>query len=163
VIINLSDQRASLVQQGRNHAGFLPLLQVNLVGQRRGVTSAFSTRISIIGLGASGLSLTLTEEWSTQMRLPAAMYPGAAIIDPRRGRTSWNSARPVGMHAGLPSRISRVPRMRCGMPRDLAALFFRASPNWDASQGGRQHAQTWLASEGPWPLLPTGSYVLGQR
>jgi hypothetical protein len=61
VIINLSDQRASLIQQVESH-WFLPLLPASLVGQRLRATSAFSTRILTIGLGASGRSSTLTGE-----------------------------------------------------------------------------------------------------
>jgi hypothetical protein len=115
------------------------LLQVNLVGQRQRVTSAFTIRISTIDLGASGLSSTLTEEWLTQMQLPAAMYPGrplstcadAVLHGIEHGR--WDARR-------LPSRISRVPRMRADAARSRCPVF-RAGPNWNASHGRRQHAQ----------------------
>jgi hypothetical protein len=118
VIINLSDQRVSLVQQGR-----ITLVSPIASGKPgwstpREATLAFSTRISTIGLGASGRSSTLTEEWSTQMQLRAAMYPEAAIIN-----------------------RADAARSRCPV--------FRASPNWNASHGRRQHGQPSSSPKGP--------------
>jgi hypothetical protein len=146
VIINLSDQRASLVQQGRITL-VSPIASGKTGWSTPRVTSAFSTRISIIGFGASGLSLTLTEEWSTQMRLPAAMYPGAAIIDPRRCRTSWNSARRLGCTLVTFQDIPR-PTDACGC-REISLPCFRAGANWNASHGGLQHAQPGSRPKGP--------------
>jgi hypothetical protein len=160
VIINLSDQRVSLVQQGR-----ITLVSPSASGKPgwstpRGNFSIFN-KVSTIGLKALGRSSTLTEEWSTQMRLRAAIYQEAAIINPRRCRTSWNSAGRLGC---TPVTFQDIPRPTdaCGC-REISLRCFSSE-----SKLGRQltvvgSTDNLARVRRALPTLPTGSYVVGKR
>jgi hypothetical protein len=96
------------------------------------------------------------------MQLLAAMYPGTAIINPRRCRTSWNSVRRLGC---TPVIFQDIPRSHgcVRMPRHLAALFFERVQIGMQVDGRRQHGQPGSRPKGHFQFLPTGSYVVGKR
>jgi hypothetical protein len=125
VIINLSEQRAYLIEQGR-----VTLISPVASGKpgwlTPGVISGFSTRISTIGLGVSGRSWMLLEESSIQMQLLPATYPRAAIIAPHRCLTLWNSPRRLGC---TPVTFQAIPRPTgaCGCLENSLRCFLSGS------------------------------------
>ena len=121
VVINLSQQRACLVEQGR-----VTLISPVASGKPGWPTPTGNFRIFNKDvdhrLGASGRSWIVMEESSTQMQLLPARYPRVAIIEPRRCLTLWNSARWLGC-TPVTFRVSRVPRVRADASRIRCAVF----------------------------------------
>jgi hypothetical protein len=138
VIINLSDQRVSLVQQGR----------ITLVSPIASGKPGWSTprgNFSIFNKDIDHRSQSFGSDFDAYGRVvnsnatpsshcqeaPLSTRADAILHGIQLG--GWDACR-------LPSRISRVPRMRADAARSRCPVF-RASPNWDASHGRRQHGQ----------------------
>src|SRR5215831_9885282 len=111
VVINLSEQRAYLIEQGRvalvspiasGKPGWpTPTGDFQIFKMPRDLAAMFFDEVHIgtrvtVGLEASGRFWIIGEEWSTQTQLPVVMCPLAVTIGPRRCRTSWNLARQLG-------------------------------------------------------------------
>ncbi len=146
VIINLSDQRVSLVQQGR-----ITLVSPIASGKPgwstpRGNISDFQQRFVMFSelrvgrrrLRKSGQLKCDSEQPCTQGQ-PLSTRADAVLHGIQSGGRDARR---------LPSRISRVPRMRADAARSRCPVF-RASPNWDASHGRRQHGQPGSCPKGP--------------
>ena len=134
---------------------YLRLLQVNPVGPRRPVTSEFSTRILAIDLGASDAWWTFTEEWLTQMRLPAVVYPRATIMNLHRCRTSWNLVRRSGCTLVTSQEIP-PPMDACGC-RAIWLSSFSSESKLERRLQSWAAPITWLTSEERFrfcPLVP---------
>ncbi len=137
VIINLSDQRVSLVQQGR-----ITLVSPIASGKPgwstpRGTFSIFNKDIdhrsrsfgSVVDAYGRVVNSNATPSSHVPQGRPLSTRADAVLhgIQP----SGWDARR-------LPSRISRVPRMRADASRSRCPVF-RASPKWNASHGRRQH------------------------
>src|SRR5258707_10944014 len=146
VIINLSDQRVSLVQQGR-------ITLVSPIASGKPGWSTPTGNFSIFNKDIDHRSRSFGSVLDAYGRVvnsnatPGSYVPRVAIMDCadavlhgiQHGR--WDARR-------LPSRISRVPRMRADASRSRCPVF-RAGPNWNASHGHRQHAQPGSRAKGP--------------
>ena len=138
VIINLSDQRASLVKHGR-----IALVSPIASGKPgwsmpTGKFSIFH-KISTIGLGASGRSSTLRNSGQFKCDSQRLCTQGRPLST--RADVVLHGIQPGGWDARrLPFSISRVPQMRADAARSRSPVF-RAGPNWNASHGRRQHTQ----------------------
>src|SRR6266436_10231319 len=86
------------------------------------------------------------------MQLPAAMYPGVAIIDPRRCRTSWNSARWLGC---TPATFQDIPRPMdaCGC-LEISLSCFSSGSKLERQSRSSAARTTCLASERPCRYCP---------
>jgi len=139
VIINLSDQRASLVQQGRitlvspiasgktgwsTPRGNFSIFNKDIDHRSRSFGSVFDAYGRVVNSNATPRQ-PCTPGRPLSTRVDAVLHG----IQP----DGWDARR-------LPSRISRVPWMRADASRSRCPVF-RAGPNWNASHGRRQRAQ----------------------
>ena len=160
VIINLSDQRASLVQQGR----------ITLVSPIASGKSGWSTptgNFSIFNEDIDHRSRSFGSVFDAYGRVvnsnatPSSYVPRGGHYRPASMPYFMEFSPMVGMHAGyLPGYPASHGCVR--MPRDLAVLFFeRVQIGTPVTVVGSAHNLSRVRKA--MPLLPTGSYVLGQR
>jgi lipoprotein-anchoring transpeptidase ErfK/SrfK len=160
VIINLSDQRVSLVQHGR----------ITLVSPIASGKPGWSTprgNFSIFNKDIDHRSQSFGSVLDAYGRVvnsnatPSSHLPRGGHYQPAPMPYFMEFSRAVGMHAGyLPGYPASHGCVR--MPRDLAALFFeRVQIGTPVTVVGSTDNLTRVRRA--MPLLPTGSYVLGQR
>jgi lipoprotein-anchoring transpeptidase ErfK/SrfK len=160
VIINLSDQRVLLVQHGR----------ITLVSPIASGKPGWSTprgNFSIFNKDIDHRSQSFGSVLDAYGRVvnsnatPSSHLPRGGHYQPAPMPYFMEFSRAVGMHAGyLPGYPASHGCVR--MPRDLAALFFeRVQIGTPVTVVGSTDNLTRVRRA--MPLLPTGSYVLGQR
>jgi len=160
VIINLSDQRASLVQQGR----------ITLVSPIASGKTGWSTprgNFSIFNKDIDHRSRSFGSVFDAYGRVvnsnatPSSYVHRGGHYRPAPMPYFMEFSTAVGMHAGyLPGYPASHGCVR--MPRDLAVLFFeRVQIGTPVTVVGSTHNLSRVRKA--MPLLPTGSYVLGQR
>ena len=160
VIINLSDQRVSLVQQGR----------ITLVSPIASGKPGWSTprgNFSIFNKDIDHRSRSFGSVFDAYGRVvnsnatPSSYVPRGGHYRPAPMPYFMEFSPAVGMHAGyLPGYPASHGCVR--MPRDLAALFFeRVRVGTPVTVIGS--TQNLARVRRALPILPTGSYVLGQR
>ena len=160
VIINLSDQRVSLVEQGRitlvspiasgkpgwaTPTGNFSILNKDIDHRSRSFGSVVDASGRVVNSNATPSSYVPRGDHYRSASMPYFMEFSTA----------------VGMHAGyVPGYPASHGCVR--MPRDLAVLFFeRVQIGTPVTVVGSTHNLTRVRRA--MPLLPTGSYVLGQR
>jgi lipoprotein-anchoring transpeptidase ErfK/SrfK len=160
VIINLSDQRACLVQQGR-----ITLVSPIASGKPGWSTPTGNFRIFNKDIDHRSRSFGLVVDAYGRVVNPSAT-PGSHV--PRGGHYEpapmpyfLEFSPAVGMHAGyLPGYPASHGCVR--MPRDLAALFFeRVSVGTPVTVIGSTNSLTRVRRA--LPVFPSGSYVVGKR
>ena len=160
VIINLSDQRASLVQQGR----------ITLVSPIASGKTGWSTprgNFSIFNKDIDHRSRSFGSVFDAYGRMvnsnatPSSYVPRGGHYRPASMPYFMEFSPMVGMHAGyLPGYPASHGCVR--MPRDLAALFFeRVQIGTPVTVVGSTHNLALVRRA--LPILPTGPYVVGQR
>ncbi len=130
VIINLSDQRASLVEQGK-------ITLVSPIASGKPGWQTPTGNFCIFNKDINHLSRSFGSVVDAYGRVVSSSATPSTYL-PRGGHHriqpgSWD-ARP------LPSWISRVPRMRADASRSRCSVF-PAGPNRNTSHGCRHHAQ----------------------
>jgi lipoprotein-anchoring transpeptidase ErfK/SrfK len=160
VIINLSDQRASLVQQGR-------ITLVSPIASGKPGWSTPTGNFSIFKKDIDHRSQSFGSVLDAYGRVvnsnatPSSYVPRGGHYHPAPMPYFMEFSPMVGMHAGyLPGYPASHGCVR--MPRDLAVLFFeRVQIGTPVTVVGGAHNLSRVRKA--MPLLPTGSYVLGQR
>ena len=160
VIINLSDQRASLVQQGR-------ITLVSPIASGKPGWSTPTGNFSIFNKDIDHRSRSFGSVVDTYGRVidsnatPGSHVPPGGHYRPASMPYFMEFSTAVGMHAGyLPGYPASHGCVR--MPRDLAVLFFeRVQIGTPVTVVGSTHNLSRIRKA--MPILPTGSYVLGQR
>ena len=160
VIINLSDQRASLVRQGR-----ITLVSPIASGKPGWSTPTGNFRIFNKDIGHRSRSFGCVVDVYRRMvnsnATPSSRVPKGDHYEPAPMPYFMEFSPAVGMHAGyLPGDPASHGCVR--MPRDMAFLFFErvqiGTPvTVVGSADNLAHVRRAL------PLLPTGSYMLGKR
>jgi len=159
VIINLSDQRASLVQQGR-------ITLVSPIASGKPGWSTPTGRFSIFNKDIDHRSRSFGSVVDAYGRVvnsnatPSSYVPTGGHYRPASMPYFMEFSPAVGMHAGyLPGYPASHGCVR--MPRDLAALFFeRVQIGTPVTVIGSTHNLARVRRA--LPILPAGSYVLGQ-
>ena len=157
VIINLSDQRASLVQQGR-------ITLVSPIATGKPGWSTPTGSFSIFNKDIDHRSRSFGSVFDAYGRVvnsnatPSSYVPRGGHYRPAPMPYFMEFSTAVGMHAGyLPGYPASHGCVR--MPRDLAALFFeRVQIGTPVTVVGSTDNLTRVRKA--MPLLPTGSYVL---
>jgi lipoprotein-anchoring transpeptidase ErfK/SrfK len=160
VIINLSDQRVSLVQQGR-------ITLVSPIASGKPGWSTPTGNFSIFNKDIDHRSRSFGSVVDAYGRVvnsnatPSSHVPRGDHYRPAPMPYFMEFSPAVGMHAGyLPGYPASHGCVR--MPRDLAALFFeRVQVGTRVTVIGS--TQNLARVRRALPILPTGSYVLGQR
>jgi lipoprotein-anchoring transpeptidase ErfK/SrfK len=160
VIINLSDQRASLAQQGR-------ITLVSPIATGKPGWSTPTGSFSIFNKDIDHRSRSFGSVFDAYGRVvnsnatPSSYVPRGGHYRPASMPYFMEFSTAVGMHAGyLPGYPASHGCVR--MPRDLAALFFeRVQIGTPVTVIGSTHNLARVRRA--LPILPTGSYVLGQR
>jgi lipoprotein-anchoring transpeptidase ErfK/SrfK len=160
VIINLSDQRASLVQQGR-------ITLVSPIASGKPGWSTPTGSFSIFNKDIDHRSRSFGSVVDAYGRVvnsnatPSSYVPRGDHYRPAPMPYFMEFSTAVGMHAGyLPGYPASHGCVR--MPRDLAALFFeRVRIGTPVTVIGSTHNLARVRRA--LPILPKGSYVLGQR
>jgi len=160
VIINLSDQRASLVQQGR-------ITLVSPIASGKPGWSTPTGSFSIFNKDIDHRSRSFGSVFDAYGRVvnsnatPSSYVPRGGHYRPASMPYFMEFSTAVGMHAGyLPGYPASHGCVR--MPRDLAALFFeRVQIGTPVTVIGSTHNLARVRRA--LPILPTVSYVLGQR
>jgi hypothetical protein len=151
VIINLSDQRASLVQQGR----------ITLVSPIASGKPGWSTprgNFSIFNKDIDYRSRSFGSVFDAYGRVvnsnatPSSYVPRGGHYRPASSRTSWNSARPLGCTLVTFQDIPR-PTDACGC-REISLPCFSSESKLGRQSGWSAARTTWLASEGPCRYCP---------
>jgi lipoprotein-anchoring transpeptidase ErfK/SrfK len=160
VIINLSDQRACLVQQGR-----ITLVSPIASGKPGWSTPTGNFRIFNKDIDHRSRSFGLVVDAYGRVVNPNAT-PGSHVprgdhYEPAPMPYFLEFSPAVGMHAGyLPGYPASHGCVR--MPRDLAALFFeRVSVGTPVTVIGSTDSLTRVRRA--LPVFPSGSYVVGKR
>jgi lipoprotein-anchoring transpeptidase ErfK/SrfK len=160
VIIDLSDQRVSLVQQGR-----ITLVSPIASGKPgwstpRGNFSIFNKDI-VHRSRSFGLVVDACGRVVNSNATPSSHVPRGGHYQPAPMPYFMEFSPAVGMHAGyLPGYPASHGCVR--MPRDLAALFFeRVQIGTPVTVVGSTDNLARVRKA--LPLMPTGSYVLGKR
>jgi lipoprotein-anchoring transpeptidase ErfK/SrfK len=160
VIINLSDQRVSLVQQGR----------ITLVSPIASGKPGWSTprgNFSIFNKDIDHHSRSFGSVFDAYGRMvnsnatPGSHVPRGGHYRPAAMPYFMEFSPAIGMHAGyLPGYAASHGCVR--MPRDLAALFFeRVQIGTPVTVVGS--ADNVARVRRALPILPAGSYVVGKR
>jgi lipoprotein-anchoring transpeptidase ErfK/SrfK len=160
VIINLSDQRVSLVQQGR----------ITLVSPIASGKPGWSTprgNFSVFSKDIGHRSRSFGSVFDAYGRVvnsnatPSSHVPRGGHYQPAPMPYFMEFSPAVGMHAGyLPGYPASHGCVR--MPRDLAALFFaRVQIGTPVTVVGS--TDNLARVRRALPILPTGSYVVGKR
>jgi hypothetical protein len=151
VIINLSEQRAYLVEQGEvtlvspiasgkpgwpTPTGNFRIFNKDLDHRSRSFGSVYDAYGRVVNSNAT----------------PGSHVPRAAIIDPRRCRTLWNSARRWGCTPVTSQGIPR-PTGACGCPETLLPGFSSGS-TLEHLRRSLAARTAWLASERLFPYCP---------
>jgi lipoprotein-anchoring transpeptidase ErfK/SrfK len=160
VIINLSDQRVSLVQQGR-------ITLVSPIASGKPGWSTPTGTFSIFNKDIDHRSRSFGSVVDAYGRVinsnatPSSYVPRGGHYRPAPMPYFMEFSTAVGMHAGyLPGYPASHGCVR--MPRDLAALFFeRVQIGTPVTVVGS--TQNLARVRKALPILPTGSYVVGQR
>jgi len=160
VIINLSDQRASLVQQGR-------ITLVSPIASGKPGWSTPTGNFSIFNKDIDHRSRSFGSVFDAYGRVvnsnatPSSYVPRGGHYRPAPMPYFMEFSTAVGLHAGyLPGYPASHGCVR--MPRDLAALFFeRVHIGTPVTVVGSTHNLGRVRRA--LPILPAGSYVLGQR
>jgi lipoprotein-anchoring transpeptidase ErfK/SrfK len=160
VIINLSDQRVSLIQQGR-------ITLVSPIASGKPGWSTPTGNFSIFNKdidhrsGSFGSVVDADGRVVNSNATPISNVPRGGHYRPASMPYFMEFSPMVGMHAGyLPGYPASHGCVR--MPRDLAALFFeRVHIGTPVTIIGSTHNLGRVRRA--LPILPTGSYVLGQR
>jgi len=160
VIINLSDQRVALVQQGR-------ITLVSPIASGKPGWSTPTGNFSVFNKDIDHRSRSFGSVLDAYGRVvnsnatPGSHVPRGGHYRPASMPYYMEFSTAVGMHAGyLPGYPASHGCVR--MPRDLAVLFFeRVQIGTPVTVVGSTHNLTRVRKA--MPLLPTGSYVLGQR
>ena len=160
VIINLSDQRVSLVQQGR-------ITLVSPIASGKPGWSTPTGNFSVFNKDIDHRSRSFGSVLDAYGRVvnsnatPGSYVPRGGHYRPASMPYFMEFSRAVGMHAGyLPGYPASHGCVR--MPRDLAVLFFeQVQIGTPVTVVGSTHNLSRVRKA--MPLLPTGSYVLGQR
>lgn len=160
VIINLSDQRVSLVQQGR-------ITLVSPIASGKPGWSTPTGNFSIFNKDIDHRSRSFGSVFDAYGRVvnsnatPSSYVPRGGHYRPAPMPYFMEFSTAVGMHAGyLPGYPASHGCVR--MPRDLAALFFeRVQIGTPVTVIGSTHNLARVRRA--LPILPAGSYVLGQR
>jgi len=160
VIINLSDQRASLVQQGR-----ITLVSPIASGKPGWSTPTGSFRIFKKDIDHRSQSFgSVVDAYGRVVNsnaTPSSHLPRGGHFRPAPMPYFMEFSPMVGMHAGyLPGYPASHGCVR--MPRDLALLFFeRVQIGTPVTVVGSTHNLALVRRA--LPILPTGPYVVGQR
>jgi lipoprotein-anchoring transpeptidase ErfK/SrfK len=160
VIINLSDQTASLVQQGR-----ITLVSPIASGKPGWSTPTGNFHIFNKDIDHRSRSFGLVVDPYGRVvnpnATPSSHLPRGGHYEPAPMPYFMEFSPAVGMHAGyLPGYPASHGCVR--MPRDLAVLFFeRVRMGTPVTVVGNTHNLARVRRA--LPILPTGSYVLGQR
>jgi lipoprotein-anchoring transpeptidase ErfK/SrfK len=160
VIINLSDQRACLVQQGR-----ITLVSPIASGKPGWSTPTGNFRIFNKDKDHRSRSFGLVVDAYGRVvnsnAAPGSYVPRGDHYEPAPMPYFLEFSPAVGMHAGyLPGYPASHRCVR--MPRDLAALFFERVPiGTPVTVVGSTDSLTRVRRA--LPVLPTGSYVVGKR
>src|SRR3979411_957239 len=160
VIINLSDQRVSLVQQGR-------ITLVSPIATGKPGWSTPTGSFSIFNKDIDHRSRSFGSVFDAYGRVvnsnatPSSYVPRGGHYRPAPMPYFMEFSTAVGMHAGyLPGYPASHGCVR--MPRDLAVLFFeRVQIGTPVTVVGSTHNLSRIRKA--MPILATGSYVLGQR
>jgi hypothetical protein len=151
VIINLSEQRAYLIEQGR-----VTLLSPVASGKPGWLTPTGNFRIFNKDIDHRSRSFgSVVDAYGrvvNLMQLRAAIYPRAAIMAPHRCLTLWNSARRLGC---TPVTFQAIPRPTgaCGCLENALRCFLSGSVLARQSRSSAART-TWLASEKPFRYCP---------
>jgi lipoprotein-anchoring transpeptidase ErfK/SrfK len=160
VIINLSDQRVCLVQQGR-----ITLVSPIASGKPGWSTPTGNFRIFNKDIDHRSRSFGLVVDAYGRVANPNATsgssVPRGCHYEPAPMPYFMEFSPAVGMHAGyLPGYPASHGCVR--MPRDLAVLFFERVPiGTPVSVVGSTDSLTHIRRA--LPVLATGSYVMGKR
>jgi lipoprotein-anchoring transpeptidase ErfK/SrfK len=160
VIINLSDQRASLIQQGR-----ITLVSPIASGKPGWSTPTGSFRIFKKDIDHRSQSFgSVVDAYGRVVNsnaTPSSHLPRGGHFRPAPMPYFMEFSPMVGMHAGyLPGYPASHGCVR--MPRDLAALFFeRVQVGTPVTVVGS--TDNLARVRRALPILPTGPYVVGQR
>lgn len=160
VIINLSDQRAFLVQHGR-----ITLVSPIATGKPGWSTPTGNFNIFKKDIdhrsGSFGLVVDAYGRVVNANATPNSHVPRGDHYQPAPMPYFMEFSPAVGMHAGyLPGYPASHGCVR--MPRDLAGLFFeRVQIGTPVTVVGSTHNLARVRRA--LPILPTGSYVLGRR
>src|SRR5258708_7717322 len=160
VIINLSDQRASLVQQGR-------ITLVSPIATGKPGWSTPTGSFSIFNKDIDHRSRSFGSVFDAYGRVvnsnatPSSYVPRGGHYRPAPMPYFMEFSTAGGLHARYPPRYPASHRC-ARTPRDLSALFFRrVHMGTPATVVGSTH--TLGRVRRALPILPAGSYVLGQR
>jgi len=160
VIINLSDQKACLVQQGR-----ITLVAPIASGKPGWLTPTGNFRIFNKDIDHRWRSFGLVVDAYGRVvnanAIPGSYIPRGCHYEPAPMPYFMEFSPAVGMHAGyLPGYPASHGCVR--MPRDLAVLFFERVPiGTPVTVVGSTDNLTRVRKA--LPVLPTGSYLVGKR